>query len=168
MRIGVNIERRTRCGMESTFAVPQKDREKCGLVIRNYQVRVAVAVHIGYGHVVGKMPGGERRALRRMKCARAITKQHSDRAVVGIGDEDIGIAIMVDVGDGDPTGTASSSEGNLVVSDGQPWSTHRGRGGQQKNCGNDGQLHPFRILDSDAARLNSISPAISWKKNIVS
>ena len=81
-------------------------------MIGDNEVRIAVVIHVGDRDVVGEMASGKRGAGCGMECAAAVAEEGHDGAIVGvvaagIGDNDVGIAVVIDVGDCDPARTGA-------------------------------------------------------------
>ena len=119
MRVGVDVDGRAGSEAESAATVAKKDAQIRRLMIGDDEVRMAVAIHVGDGDVVGEMAGGERRTRRRMEGAVAVAKQNHDGAMsalsaASIGNDDVGIVVVVDVGDGDPARAGAGGNGDLT------------------------------------------------------
>lgn len=119
MGVGVDVDGGTGGEVEAAVAVAEEDAEVRRLVIGDDEVEVAVVVHVGDSDVVGEVSGGEGRVWRGMEGAMAVAEQDGDSAIVlivgpRVGDEDVGIGVMVDVGDGDPARTRAGGDSGLA------------------------------------------------------
>lgn len=89
-----------RGGFETAFAVAQQDRDVRSASVSDDEIGIPVAVHILDSDVVGILAAREGRVRRRSEMAMAVVEQDTDGLVTGIANDDVGIAVVIDVGDG--------------------------------------------------------------------
>ena len=80
------------------------------LVIGESHIQPTIAVEIAEGHVVGRMPGRERRTWGRCESSFAVAEQNRHVAAALIGHNQIGPAIVIHVGNFDASRSVSGSE----------------------------------------------------------
>lgn len=108
MWIRMDVDGRPVGEMESPVTIPKKDSQIRGLVVGNNEVKVAIVVHVANGYVIGQVTGWERRAGSEVKVSMLIAEEDREGPGVsvvraGIGNDDVRLAIMVDVGDRNPS-----------------------------------------------------------------
>jgi hypothetical protein len=99
------------------------------------------------------MTGGDGRTRRRLEFAVAIAEQDGDEAVAvfgGVGDEEVGMAVVIDVGNGDPAWIGSGGKSDGAEAGGGP-----GRLGGQ---GNDEGKNGSEETDSHGVLRNGDEP----------
>jgi hypothetical protein len=89
------------------------------------EIEVAVTVEIGYRNVVRRRAAGKRRTGHRREVIFAVAEKHGKGAVRKVGDDQVGVAIMIEVGDGDRSRAMASGKNDAVEGDRRL----RGRGG---------------------------------------
>ena len=99
-------EWRARRGRESTSAVPQQHGQVLRFMIREGQIRPAVPVEIADGDVVGLLPGGKGRALRRREPSPAVAEQDGHVLALLVGDCEVGFAVTIEISHLDASGRA--------------------------------------------------------------
>jgi len=85
-------------------------------VVGDHHVEVAVTVHVGDADVVGEMASGKRRTGSLVELAFAVAKQDGQGSSVGVGNEDVGMAVVVHVGNGNPARAFAGGDGGLTES----------------------------------------------------
>ena len=79
-------------------------------MIRDHQVGIPVVVHIGDRNIVRKMTRGNRRTGRIAKLPLAVAQQHGDALIV-IGNDDVGLSVVIYIRHGDESRTAARGDG---------------------------------------------------------
>src|ERR1700733_3565575 len=100
--------------MKAALAVTKKDSQIRRLMIGDDQVGIAVVVHVGNRDVVGKMAGGHRRTAGILKMPLAVAEQHREGFAAVIRDNQVGVAIVVDIGHGSPSWAVAGGDRNLI------------------------------------------------------
>ena len=65
------------------------------------EVHVAIMIEIAKHNIIRKMPGGKRRAKRRLEVSFSIPQQNADRLTSRVGNDDVQLAIMIEIRHGD-------------------------------------------------------------------
>jgi hypothetical protein len=101
MRLRIHSKRRIRRSMESTAAIPEKQRHIGCLMVRNQQIGIAVSVKVSNPDIAGQMSSWKRRARRLLELSFPISKENGYSSGFRICYDYIRGTVMVHVGDGD-------------------------------------------------------------------
>src|SRR5262249_8357806 len=101
MRPARDRERRARRRTETSLPIAEEDGDTVRVMVGKREVERSVAVEIAYRDVVRILPRGKRRSRRRRKAALAIAEEHRHVAAAAIRDDEVRLAVAVDVRDGD-------------------------------------------------------------------
>ena len=99
--------------MKTAFAVAEEQTHVGRLSIGHDYIEVVVAIEIADADIARRVPGGEGRTGRKMKVSCTVPEKHRERAWTRICYDDISLAIMIQVRDGDGLGIRVRSEHDL-------------------------------------------------------
>src|SRR5215469_13815741 len=99
MRMRIGGERRMERRFESAMAIAKKNRDVRRTRVGYDEIWIAVAIHVRDGDVVWPFTAGEGRARCGDEISISTIEQHAEAGVVAVRNDEVGLAIVIDVGD---------------------------------------------------------------------
>ena len=100
--------------MKAALPVSQENRDGGHLVIGDDKVRIVISVHIGDRNVIGLGAGDKGRAGGFAELALPVAEKHTHCAGISVGDENVAVAVVINVGNRDPAGALANPDRQLV------------------------------------------------------
>src|SRR5271157_316928 len=103
-----------RRGLKSAPAIAEQNGEIRRLRVRNHQVKIAIAIEIAQRNVIRKRSGRTGCRRGRTEVPLAIAEEHRHGLAGSVGDEEVQLAVMIYIGDGDGPWALADGQNDLV------------------------------------------------------
>ena len=103
-----------RRGLKSAPAVAEQNGEIRRLRVRNYQVKIAIAIEIAHRNVIRKRSGRAGCPRRWAEVSPAIAEEHGKGLAGSVGDEEVQLAVMIYIRDGDGPWALADGQDDLI------------------------------------------------------
>jgi hypothetical protein len=99
---------------EGALAITEENRDVRRARVRDDEVGIAVTIHIRHSDVAWSFAARKRGTWRGSEILISIIEQHADAGVVAISDDQVGLTVAIDVGDGNEGGPFSDRKHSRV------------------------------------------------------